>query len=140
MKANKNINQKTLTILLASLFLFVPLVTSAASVFVPIVPQGCAESQGNANPTGGCGWNDLLLMGQNILQDGIVLVAILSVISITYAGYLYATSGGSDSQIKKAHQVFEKVIWGIFITLGAWLIVKSILGWLGVDSSWTLLQ
>ena len=112
--------------------LAVPTIAGAA-VFKPIVPQ-CTGYNGE------CGWADLIRMGQNIIDDGVYLVAIFSVISITYAGYLYATAAGSDSQIKKAHEVFTKVIWGIFITLGAWIIVNEVLKLLGVGKDWTLLQ
>lgn len=98
-----------------------------AQILVPIVPQ-CGSS---------CGWNDLVKMGQNIIQDAVVLVAMAAVISITYAGYLYATAGGNEGQIKKAHEVFSKVVWGIFLTLGAWLIVYSILDWMEVKPEFT---
>ncbi len=102
----------------------------AAQILVPIVPKNCMGGEGNNQP---CGWQDLVLMGQNIIQDAVVFVGMAAVVSIAYAGYLYATAGGNDGQIKKAHQVFEKVIWGIFLTLGAWLIVYSILDWLDVN-------
>ncbi|MBU3668803.1 MAG: hypothetical protein FGM57_02445 [Candidatus Taylorbacteria bacterium] len=115
-----------------SLLLVSPKV-AAAQILVPIVPQ-CGSWAGPAQNGGQCGWNDLVQMGQNIIQDAVVFVAMAAVISITYAGYLYATAGGSDSQIKKAHEIFTKVIWGIFFTLGAWLIVYSILDWIGVGA------
>lgn len=108
-----------------------------AQILVPIVPGSCMggsdASEGPVNNQG-CGWNELVQMGQNIIQDAVVLVALLSVVSIAYAGFLYATANGNDGQIKKAHQVFEKVVWGIFLTLGAWLIVYSIVDWIGVKN------
>lgn len=116
-------------------FMLFPKVTMA-QILVPIVPD-C----GRATQLGGaegplmpqeCDWNDLVQVGQNIIQDAVVLVAMAAVLSITYAGYLYATAGGNDGQIKKAHEVFGKVVWGIFLTLGAWLLVYSILEWIGV--------
>jgi hypothetical protein len=99
----------------------------AAQILVPIVP--------NCNTS--CGWNDLIQVGQNVIQDAVVFVAMAAVLSITYAGYLYATAGGSDSQIKKAHEVFGKVVWGIFFTLGAWLLVYTILDWMEVEPEFT---
>jgi hypothetical protein len=89
---------------------------------------------------GDCKWEDLIALGQNIIDDAVVLVGIVSVISITYAGYLYATAGGNDSQISKAHAVFEKVMWGIFLTLGAWLLVYQMLKWLDVKDGFSILQ
>lgn len=123
---------------LVLVILFTPIVSQAAG-FVSIVPD-CVGSFGSDQVPGQCGWEDLIKMGQNIINDAVYLVAILSVISVAYAGYLYVTSGGNDSQIKKAHEVFGKVVWGIFLTLGAWLIVHEVLKYLGVtDASFTLL-
>lgn len=112
-------------------FMLFPKVTMA-QILVPIVPD-CQGAFGSSEIPGECDWEDLIQAGQNIIQDAVVLVAMAAVLSITYAGYLYATAGGNDGQIKKAHEVFGKVVWGIFLTLGAWLLVYSILEWIGVN-------
>ena len=83
----------------------------------------------------GCGWNDLIQLGQNVMVWAIYFVGLASVVSITYAGWLYLSANGNSGQIGKAHAVFGKVITGIIITLAAWLIVKSILGWIGLSSN-----
>lgn len=111
-------------------FMLFPKIT-IAQILVPIVPDCQGGFATNKNP-GECDWDDLVQAGQNIIQDAVVLVAMAAVLSITYAGYLYATAGGNDGQIKKAHEVFGKVVWGIFLTLGAWLLVYSVLEWIGV--------
>lgn len=126
----KNRVLKRIGHLLVVLMLFLTPIAAQAVEFKTIVPD-C--------PNDKCGWEQLIEMGQNIINAAVYLVAILSVISIAYAGYLYVTSGGSDSQIKKAHEVFGKVIWGIFLTLGAWLIVHEVLKYLGVGDSFSLL-
>jgi hypothetical protein len=112
-------------------FMLFPKVTMA-QILVPIVPD-CQGAFGSSETPGECDWGDLVQVGQNIIQDAVVLVAMAAVLSITYAGYLYATAGGNDGQIKKAHEVFGKVVWGIFLTLGAWLLVYSILEWIGLN-------
>ena len=119
-----------------------------AALTVGIIPSGAyAAEPGRLVPTCGtcsnaaCGYNDLIQLGKNFLTWAIYFVALASVASIAYAGWLYVSSAGDEGKIKKAHAVFGKVIWGIIITLAAFLIVKSILGWLGVDAEkWTLLN
>lgn len=129
---NKSGFLKKIVIGTCALALYAVPAISIAAGFVPIVPE-CQNDK--------CEWEDLIKMGQNILNDAVYLAAILAVVSIAYAGYLYVTSGGSDSQIKKAHDVFGKVIWGIFLTLGAWLIVHEVLKYLGVtDPGFSLLK
>ncbi len=114
-----------------ALFTFLPQSLQAA-ILVPIVPESCN--------TGTCGWEQLVQMGQNFLRDAVVFVGIAAVLSITYAGYLYATAGGNDGQIKKAHEVFGRVVWGIFFTLGAWLVVYSVTDWIGVNDEFKALK
>lgn len=110
---------------------FVPQVAFSAP---EIVPAECA------GPAGECGWEELVKLGSNIMRFGIYLLSILSVIGIVYAGWLYISSEGSDGKISKAHDVFTKIVWGIFFTLAAWLIVNSVLTWLGVSEDFTLLR
>lgn len=110
-----------------------------------IIPSGASAAEpGRLVPTCGtgsnamCGYNDLILLGQTFLTWAIYLVALASVASIAFAGFLYVSSAGDEGKIKRAHAIFGKVIWGIIITLAAYIIVKSILGWLGVEDEWTL--
>lgn len=126
-------NLKYSTLAILGLFLLqVPEIANAA-VLVSIVPDECTKGAP-------CGWIGLIKMGQNILHDAVVFVGMAAVVSITYAGYLYITSQGNDKKISDAHAIFEKVVWGIFFTLGAWLLVYSITDWLGVNSDFKALQ
>lgn len=51
---------------------------------------------------------------------------VLAVLMIMYAGFLYVTAGGSDAQIKKAHQALLYAVIGAAILLGAWVISQAI--------------
>lgn len=130
--AKKSAVYITASVILFSIFAL-PIFALAWSPGDPIVPNQCYTN------TGGCGWNDLMEMGQNIMYFAIYLMTICAVVAIAYAGFLYASAGGSDSQISKAHGIFTKVIWGIFFVLGAWLIVQTILTLLGVQDGFSLL-
>ena len=63
------------------------------------------------------------------------LAAPISALMFAYAGFLYMTNNGNESQIKQAHDIFLYVFWGFVIALGAWLVVKVILGFLVGDAS-----
>ncbi len=103
------------------LFSVVPSVSLAWSPGQPLIPNACFT-----NP-GGCGWNEIVFLGQNFLHIALYLASIAVVVSITYAGWLYITSQGNSSQISKAHGIFTKVAIGLFFMLGAWLIVSEVL-------------
>ncbi|MCK5060077.1 MAG: hypothetical protein KAR00_02995 [Candidatus Pacebacteria bacterium] len=81
-----------------------------------------------------CNFGSLLELGDSIVNFLVVISIPLAVIAFVYAGFLYLTAGGSENQIKKAHLVFWKVLWGFIIILSAWLIVHTILGALVKES------
>jgi hypothetical protein len=106
----------------------------------PIVPN-CTRAGVNGGTIHACGYTDLILLGINVMNFAVYLMALLSVVSFVYAGYLYMSSGGDSGALKHAREIFTKVALGIFFTLGAWLIVHQITEWLGVvDKDFTLLQ
>ena len=125
---------------IASLIIFMSPVMVMSATVTQIVPCNPSFSGGSSSSSGSnsssasggnlsdeCGWEQLVKMGQNIIDYSVILMAILSVIGIAYAGFLYITAQGNGSQISKAHGIFTKIIWGIVFVLGAWLIVNTIL-------------
>tara|TARA_B100001287_G_C22339261_1_gene369938 strand:- start:30 stop:395 length:366 start_codon:yes stop_codon:yes gene_type:complete len=74
-----------------------------------------------------CGFNDLVQLAKNIL-DFIVMASIpAAVLGIVYAGYLYLTAGVEGTgNIAKAKDIFVKIVIGLVLILGAWLIVYTI--------------
>lgn len=110
---------------------------------VSIVPDSCyaKPSQGaDGRVSVTCGWNELIQMGQNIITDAIYFAAMLAIVSIVYAGYLYMTSGGDAGARKTANKVLWNVVMGIFFTLAAWLLVTTILKFLEVKDGFSLLD
>lgn len=119
-----------------------PVVVDAAGL-TSFVPDECY-----AKPTQGangqvkvqCGWEQLMKMGQNVIRNAIYLAAMAAVIAIVYAGYLYMTSGDDTGARKKANGIFGNVIKGIFFTMAAWLLVATMLKFLGVKDAYSLLR
>ncbi len=137
---NKNLKQITSFIasgLLLALFL-VPVLLSA---------QGQGGGQNSGEGQGG-GQNStqirLIEIGNPFNCDGVspctlktLLEAIINkillpiggivaAIMIIYAGFLYVTAGGNETQIKKAHDALLYGVIGAAILLGAWVISNAI--------------
>ncbi|MBU4057435.1 pilin [Patescibacteria group bacterium] len=113
---NKNkILFKIITVSVFVLFLFNMSVAYGAG----IVPA-CAS-----NPTG-CGFDDMLILAQNIITFILYIAATIAVIMFTYAGILYLTASGKSGQIEQAHKIFLNVLIGFIIVLSAWLVINTI--------------
>ena len=92
-----------------------------------LVPCGCdTNNNERIDENEQCGFNDLLLLIQNLL-DWIVLISIpISAVMFAYAGWLYMSAQGDKNKIQSAHTVFVNVTIGFMLVLGAWVIVYSI--------------
>lgn len=90
-----------------------------------LVPCGRTLNKDGAleNP---CGFNDLIALGGRLTRWLVFIAAFVAAGTFTYAGYLYATAGGSEEQVKKAHSVFRVTLIGFTVVLAAWLIVYTI--------------
>ncbi len=123
--------------------LAIPLTADAAPGLTSFVPDECygkATQDSNGQVSVQCGWDQLMKMGQNIIRNAIYLAAMAAVISLVYVGYLLMTSGDNEGNRKKAKEIGGKVIAGIFYTMAAWLLVATILKFLGVDNAYSLLR
>ncbi len=89
---------------------------------------------------GQCGWNDLIVLVKNIMYYLIFIGTTLAAISVSYAGFMYATSAGNAGKIEKAHQVFSTVAVGLIFLWGGWLLIATIMKTLGVQDSFSLLN
>lgn len=109
------------------LFIFLPAVSSAqtqttakASGIVTV----CTDSGGKDVP---CDSLDQLIGAvHTVINYAVSFALFFSVIVLARAGWIYMNSGGSSSELKKAHDMFGKVVVGIFWVLGAWLVVNLI--------------
>jgi len=123
--------------------LAVPFTVDAASGLTSFVPDECygkptqnAEGQISVQ----CGWKQLMEMGQNIIRNAIYLAAMAAVVTLIYVGYLFMTSGENEGNRKEAKKIMGNVIAGIFYTMAAWLIVATILKFLGAKDAYSLLR
>ena len=73
-----------------------------------------------------CGFEQMMTVVRNIVNFAFLIAAPLAAIAFMWAGILYLTAAGNESQIKKAHSIFSKVLIGFIIVLAAWLIVSVI--------------
>lgn len=92
-------------------------------------PVGTTDAQGkdiSGTPKNPCGFDDLIALGGRLTRWLVFMSAFIAAGTFTYAGYLYATAGGSEERVKKAHSVFKVTLIGFIIVLAAWLIVYTI--------------
>lgn len=66
---------------------------------------------------------------RTIVNDILIPIgAVVAVIMIMYAGFLYVTARGNPGQIEKAHKALLWAVIGAAILLGAWVISQAIQG------------
>lgn len=115
-----------LLFLVGSLFAS-PLAYAAGKTSSGLIPCGNDESAGKVTAGQECTYDDLIKLAQTVIDFLIFgLAAPLGAIMFAYAGYLYITNGGNESQIKQAHDTFLYVFWGLVVALAAWLLVNFI--------------
>ena len=85
-----------------------------------------------ANKTGGCGWNEIAFLAENILQALIYVGLFAAGCMVAYAGWLLLSKGGSNEARSKAKKIFRNAVFGLILLLGAYFIVDLILTQLGV--------
>jgi hypothetical protein len=56
-------------------------------------------------------------------------------IAIMIGGWLIVTAGGNESKISNGKKIVWAAVIGLVIVLGAWLIVKTIIEYLGAEGS-----
>lgn len=88
-----------------------------------------------------CGFSDFITLIQRVIEYIFILVLPIMAIVFAYAGYLFLTSGGSESKRTAAKKAMTSALIGVIIIMAAWLLVKTVLVSLGVDegASWFFL-
>ncbi len=116
-----------LILLLAGSMFASPLAYAAGKTSSGLIPCGNDETAGKVTAGQECTYDDLIKLAQTVINFLIFgLAAPLGAIMFAYAGYLYITNGGNESQIKQAHDIFLSVFWGLIVALAAWLLVNFI--------------
>jgi hypothetical protein len=82
-----------------------------------------------------CTFTDLVQLLNNVIKFLLFSIATpLIALILMYTGYLYLTAGGSSGQTEKVRHILFNAVIGYVVALAAWLIVKTILSSLNVDS------
>lgn len=156
LKYMKNFLAMTVTVLifspllLSALYLHVPssVVLGAGPVFGPPAPGNPSPQGGNdggnqgGNNGGNQGGNSGSITINNPLKNGtdtlpkflqlvlkdvvIPVAAVVAVLAIIYAGFLFVMARGNDKKLQDAKNAFFTAVVGTAIVLGAWVIAQAI--------------
>ena len=83
----------------------------------------------------GCGWDDIIKTIDYLVDFGMGIALVFSSVVIAFAGWKYMSSGDNPGKRKEANTMLQKVVIGIVLVMGAWVIVNLIFTALGVDDS-----
>ncbi len=92
-----------------------------------IIPCGL-ESESGIVVSDECTFTHLIQLVQQVIDFLIYFIASpLAALMFAYAGWLYLSAAGNESQVSQAHNIFFNVLWGFVAILAAWLLVSFIL-------------
>ena len=100
--------------------------TGVVGVFIPtivgagLVPCG---SRGQAP----CTMCDFIVLGQEIVNYGLGIVATVAIVVITIAGIMYIVSTGNESTISTAKAAMKYSIIGALVVLLAWVLINTLI-------------
>ncbi len=87
-----------------------------------------AGSSSDINPNlPPCTICDIAQTAQNILNTGIFVAVFLSAILFAWAGWKYLTNVASSSGVSEAKTLFGNVLIGLFVILGAWIVIDTLM-------------
>lgn len=82
--------------------------------------------------TGGCGWAELSLLAKNIIELLLWGAIPLAVLIILYGGFMVLTAAGSESRYMTGRKAIIGAVVGLFIVLGAVVLINFLEGALGI--------
>lgn len=102
-------------------------VLTAIIILSPVVVSSAGLVPCGGNGETQCGYRDLIVMANKIINFLIEASVVIALLLFTYAGFLLAFSGGDTGAMSKAKAIFWNVVKGLVIALAAWLIIDTIL-------------
>ncbi|MEK7553644.1 MAG: hypothetical protein AAB504_03125 [Patescibacteria group bacterium] len=118
-------NLKILTffiVILIFTFLFFNFVQAAG-----LVPCGPESHDGK-----GCQFCDLIILVGKVINFALYDIAIpLVVVFIVWGGLTIMTAGDSTEKVSQGRKMIQSAIIGVFIALGAWMIINMVLSAIG---------
>jgi len=96
----------------------------------PLVPCGPGSNNGK-----GCQFCDLIKLVENVIDFALYNIAIpLVVVFIVWGGLTIMTAGDSTEKVSQGRKMIQSAIIGVFIALGAWMIINMVLSAIGGGS------
>jgi len=77
--------------------------------------------------------DDFMLLALNISKWILGIVGSLSLIMFIYGGFMFLISAGSSESISKAKKIIVAAVIGLVIVFASYLIIKFVLGALGIN-------
>ncbi|PID86457.1 hypothetical protein CSB08_00555 [Candidatus Gracilibacteria bacterium] len=65
----------------------------------------------------------------NLIANTIKYVAVIAVISLMLAGFMYLLSGGQEEKVNKAKKMIIWSLTGVLLSISAWMIINLINKW-----------
>jgi len=78
--------------------------------------------------TFGLGTADLEQTVITIVQWALGLLALVAVVIIIWAGFIWITAGGNDEKLEKSKKMITAAVVGLIVVLLAWAIVIFVVG------------
>lgn len=92
-----------------------------------IVCEGIpGQTAADGTPLPECSYESLVLLVQALISDMVIIATFIAVALFAYAGFKMLLSQGSETEYKKAVEMFKKLAWGYVWILIAWLVVYTI--------------
>lgn len=115
-------NKYLMLIILSAVFFFGTVFSVSAAIVT------CGPGTGNECDS----WCDLFQLGNSIINFLIVnLMPPLATVFIAYGAIIMLLSAGNEQRIKSGRKILTNVVIGIAIALSGFLIIKTIMGFLG---------
>lgn len=80
----------------------------------------------DGTPQSPCDYNAFIKGVRTLINFFIAFAIPVSALAFAWAGFKYLTAGGDSGEVKKAHEIFKKVMVGFIMVLAGWLIVQTI--------------
>jgi hypothetical protein len=93
-------------------------VLTGISKYTPIIPESCSGAIGLDSLPG------ILVRGYGLMT---AIVFQLSTVILLVIGIIWIWSGADASQTGKIKQYFSNIVWAMIMTLGAYIIVNTII-------------
>ena len=107
------------------------------------VPQGVhaqAFEIGDCKKDGNCQLNDAVNTLVSVAEFIFGISGSLALFMFMYGGFVWVTSGGSDTRIAKGREIIQQATVGLLIVFMSAAIVQFAVGALGVDGSFNFLK